>query len=61
MNHEKMKSLLEEQAIRLSENAKLATGGDLVELTRALIQTCDAIMRIEYSETNEYPAPYPAI
>lgn len=60
MNHKKMKSLLEEQAIHLSENAKLATGGDLVELTRALIQTCDAIMRIEYLETNEYPAPYPA-
>ena len=33
MNHEKMKNLLEEQAIHLSENAKLATGGDLVELT----------------------------
>lgn len=61
MNHKKMKSLLEEQAIHLSENAKLATGGDLVELTRALIQTCDAIMRIEYLEANEYPAPYPAI
>lgn len=61
MNHEKMKSLLEEQAIHLSENAKMATGGDLVELTRALIQTCDAIMRVEYSEANEYPASYPAI
>mgnify|MGYP007107733784 CR=1 FL=1 len=61
MNHEKMKSLLEEQAIHLSENAKMATGGDLVELTKALIQTCDAIMRIEYLEANEYPAPYPAI
>lgn len=61
MNHEKMKNLLEEQAIHLSENAKLATGGDLVELTRALIQTCDAIMRIEYSEANKYPTPYPVI
>lgn len=61
MNHEKMKNLLEEQAIHLSENAKLATGGDLVELTRALIQTCDAIMRIEYSEENKYPTPYPVI
>ena len=61
MNHEKMKSLLEEQAIHLSENAKMATGGDLVELTRALIQTCDAIMRIEYTEANAYPAPYPVI
>nr|DAQ96373.1 MAG TPA: hypothetical protein [Caudoviricetes sp.] len=58
MNHEKMKSLLEEQAIHLSENAKMATGGDLVELTRALIQTCDAIMRIEDSEANVYPTPY---
>lgn len=61
MNHEKMKSLFEEQAIHLSENAKMATGGDLVELTRALIQTFDAIMRIEYSESNEYPTPYPVI
>ena len=61
MNHEKMKNLLAEQAIHLSENAKMSTGGDLVELTRALIQTCDAIMRIEYTEANEYPSPYPAI
>lgn len=61
MSYEKMKSLLEEQAIHLSENAKLATGGDLVELTRALIQTCDAIMRIEYTEANEYPVPFPAV